>query len=410
MKKHALTLWILMLFCLPALAAEDFDIYSVNPEDYQPMPAQSPDQVPLLKPRGGSTGGAVIHDQTTDVSIELPAAEPAEPESLWEPELAPRSGLTPLNRRFTSLMAANQITTYPRRAMVKVLFSGRGGNYSCSGTLIDRNLVITAGHCVYDYDNREMFSDFVIIPAYDYYAANSEPFGRSGATRAMWWLDYSRYADYSYDIGLIKLRTPLGDYTGWLGYGYHPSCNFLTNNTFHNYSYPGEEYQSRQMYYRYGSFDECVNFIGTTNPYKMARAWNRGIPGQSGSAAYSKNNEGNRYVYGVHSTGDHRQANFARINDNQFDQIKTFKASDNAAEKAELLLLCATRVHDYWFYGQSRYETADWYLAYYASGWALGIGKDGKTFLYRRTPSNPWIVADMDAINQNYCVPHGEGY
>ncbi len=416
MKNAAWVLSGLVLFCPPAFATEDFDIYSVNPEDYQPLPAQLPDQTPLVKPRSATTGDAIIHDQTTDAIIALPAGN-APPAPFSEPaptpsssNSKPRNGLVPQNRGFNNLMLATDITQYPQSAMVKLLFSGRSGDYSCSGTLIDRNLVITAGHCIYDFDNQEMFSNFVIIPAYDYHAANSEPFGRSGATRALWWQDYSQYRDNSYDIGLIKLRTPLGDSTGWLGYGHNADCNFLINNTFHNFSYPGEEYQSRQMYYRQGSFDECVNFFGTTNPYKMARAWNRGIQGQSGSSAYLEDAASGRYVYAVHSTDDSRQSNFARINNSQSDQIGQFKASDNPTEKAELLLLCATRVHAHWFYGQSRTEDANYFYAFYSSGWALAIGKDGTTFQYRMTPGDAWTVTDTDSINETYCTPHGEGY
>ncbi len=408
----------ILLFSQHSQAADEFDIYSVNPADYAPMPVQEPRQVPIPRDNTAPQGAAVIYDIPTGTHIRL---EP-QPRKLKDtgpigptesnPGAEHEHGVDAQGSRktFSPLEVVDSRTSYPQRTMVKILFSNGSGDFSCSGTLTSRNIVLTAGHCVYDFDNSQTARNFVVIPAFDYYSDNPEPYGRAGASRLLWWEDYAKKRDNSYDIGLIRLTSAIGNLTGWLGMNENASCSFLTGNTFHQFSYPGEEFQSREMYYRYGLFDSCINFIGTSNPYLMARINSRGIHGQSGSSAYHINGNDERHAYAVHSTGSNSSSNFARINNSQLDQIISFMNSATPKEKADSLFLCGLKVYPYWFYGEQQRSDADFYYRDYASGWSVAVGKDGTSFWYIEPPATEYISADIDAINQHYCAPYGYGY
>lgn len=78
-------------------------------------------------------------------------------------------------------------TERPYRAHGKVFFRSRGEGFACSGTLIDsagRNVVATAGHCVYDHRARSYVQDLVFVPAWNGNAAtpsDRSPFGQWAA-------------------------------------------------------------------------------------------------------------------------------------------------------------------------------------------------------------------------------------
>jgi hypothetical protein len=60
-------------------------------------------------------------------------------------------------------------TTYPHRIQGKIFAHEARGDLSCSGTVVTsprRNLVITAGHCVFDTQKRQYVTNWVFIPGY----------------------------------------------------------------------------------------------------------------------------------------------------------------------------------------------------------------------------------------------------
>ncbi|MBT8101310.1 MAG: trypsin-like serine protease, partial [Gammaproteobacteria bacterium] len=58
--------------------------------------------------------------------------------------------------------------TYPYRAAGKIFFEDDGSNFICSGSVIDRRLVVTAGHCVHSGSDGDdgFFENVVFIPAW----------------------------------------------------------------------------------------------------------------------------------------------------------------------------------------------------------------------------------------------------
>ena len=104
--------------------------------------------------------------------------------------------------------------------------------------IIQRRLILTAGHCVYDFANGQaaFMEDFVFVPAHD---RGSAPFG---AWDWAWvrvsdsWFDGDGSLPNAADFAIIQLRDRLvrgrrlaiGDVIGWLGWMTNAEINHVT--------------------------------------------------------------------------------------------------------------------------------------------------------------------------------------
>jgi hypothetical protein len=89
----------------------------------------------------------------------------------------------------------------------KVFFEGRDGKlYWCSGTSVQsqyRNLVATAGHCVYDIaGNDEVVSRWVFVPAY---YQGKTPYGVYVGKQAFTHYDFDVYEDFDRDYAFVTV-------------------------------------------------------------------------------------------------------------------------------------------------------------------------------------------------------------
>ncbi|MEU7896223.1 hypothetical protein AB0B45_25630 [Nonomuraea sp. NPDC049152] len=98
----------------------------------------------------------------------------------------------------------------------KVFFEGRDGKlYWCSGTSIQanyKNLVATAGHCVYDLaGNDEVVSRWVFVPGY---YQGKTPWGIYVGKQAFTHYDLAVYEDYDRDYAFVTVYNGIGAKSG----------------------------------------------------------------------------------------------------------------------------------------------------------------------------------------------------
>jgi V8-like Glu-specific endopeptidase len=128
--------------------------------------------------------------------------------------------------------------SYPYITVGKLFFSVGGTPFVCSGAVIQRRVVATAGHCVHSGTSSGFHSNFVFVPAFRDAVA---PLGRWNwryvATTATWATggggvpnaaDYAmiEFGDQVLNPGGPALK--LGNVTGWLGW---QTVNLVTNHT-----------------------------------------------------------------------------------------------------------------------------------------------------------------------------------
>jgi hypothetical protein len=179
------------------------------------------------------------------------------------------------------------LASYPARTAVALrYYRGDSLKTGCSGIMISSSVVLTAGHCVYDYTN-SMFSQFdslKISPAYNN-GADQPAIPVSMAKNIYIFKTFHDQANWD-DIALIELKEPIGMETGWVGISYDTNSASYLNKVFHKFSYPSvadpfnpaRVYNGDTLYYNYGYITMTSPYISINSPAAT------GVPGQSGSS------------------------------------------------------------------------------------------------------------------------------
>ena len=135
---------------------------------------------------------------------------------------------------------------YPYAAVGKLFFTNPGvGDFVCSGAVIQRRVVVTAGHCTHRGDGNPgtFFTNFMFCPAYrggpsakfgcwDWsYVTTTDAWATSGST-------FPNSADFAMlavqDRSINGVPTRIGDATGYFGY----ATASLSANHVHMLGYP----------------------------------------------------------------------------------------------------------------------------------------------------------------------------
>ncbi|WP_187347778.1 carboxypeptidase regulatory-like domain-containing protein [Haloplanus rubicundus] len=114
---------------------------------------------------------------------------------------------------------------YPWSGIVLLRIDADGNgiyDYFCSGSLVDDNHVLTAGHCAYLYGEQGnsigWAKDIVVIPGANSPDQYKQPFGIAKVEYAQTYSEWSNNRDYRYDMALLTLDRDIGDLTGGFGY------------------------------------------------------------------------------------------------------------------------------------------------------------------------------------------------
>lgn len=115
------------------------------------------------------------------------------------------------------------------RTQGKVFFSMNGGNFVCSGTVVNsegKDSVWTAGHCVHGGRGGAWASNWTFVPAYDDDLANPRPYGTWSAAYLSARSAWTNNSDFSQDMGVATMNTNLG---GWHIVDYFGGQGFTVN-------------------------------------------------------------------------------------------------------------------------------------------------------------------------------------
>jgi putative chitinase len=192
--------------------------------------------------------------------------------------------------------AVPDTTGFPARAVVQILFeTPAGSQHLCSGTMVSKDTVVTAGHCLHSGTSTgQLFRNFRVTPGRNRGAA---PFGNcrardifvlQGWTRSIT-AEEARY----YDLGGLKLDCNIGEATGWLGVRALDDKDLGLKATVHGYAADktprGQQWVS----------DDQIRLLWTLKGFYKSDTFG----GTSGSPVYAAGAD-NVFV-GVHTNGIH---------------------------------------------------------------------------------------------------------
>jgi glutamyl endopeptidase len=209
-------------------------------------------------------------------------------------------------------------TVYPYRAVVRITFSAG----SCSGWLIGRNTVATAGHCVADGGTNTFYDpkSYRITPGQN---GTTKPYGTCGATKLFSVTGWTSSGDEAFDYGAIKLSCNVGDTVGWFGFFWQSAS--LAGHDATVTGYPGDK--------PFGTDWTHTLSIAVSEDNQLFYQIDT-APGQSGSPVWSTtgfNCSGACgmaiHTYGVHgSTSPHSDNNHGtRITEARFNNLVTWR-------------------------------------------------------------------------------------
>jgi V8-like Glu-specific endopeptidase len=206
-----------------------------------------------------------------------------------------------------------------------------------SGSMVDQEHVLTAGHVVYDSQHGGWASNIEIVPEM---AGSNEPFGDAWMTYERTydtWINYDnanpgQTGPGAMDIGLLTLDRNIGYNTGWMPFGYNDDNNTFASGTILNTAgYPAAGgYDGQYMYWSGGAI-AGLSDDGSVIQYQQSNITTYG--GQSGSPVWAYYpDSGTRIIYGVHvgGTGQDDSLNIAtRITGQIFNDFVNAMNSDD---------------------------------------------------------------------------------
>lgn len=206
-------------------------------------------------------------------------------------------------------------STYPERAVALITYNG---NTHCTGWLIGKDTIVTAGHCVHGGGISSRWGSTAAFRVYPGYSDGYAPYGSCNAKELYSSSGWIMSAENDADIGLIKLDCSVGNSTGYFSYF---AADSVDNTAVTVNGYPGDKADAHQQWASDGT-------ISRSTANKLFYD-NDTTGGMSGSPVWLRNN-GNAWAIGIHTNGE--DASFSpgsnsgtRISQDIFDLMTAVK-------------------------------------------------------------------------------------
>lgn len=196
-------------------------------------------------------------------------------------------------------------TTYPERAQVLIALPGG----RCSGAMIGKDLVLTAGHCV--FNSGKWASTATVYPGKN---GSHSPYGSCTARKFYSVVGWVKNGDPNYDFGAIKLNCDVGNRTGWLGFWWQAASMMNTESRIS--SYPGDKPLEQWTHTDKVRRESALKTYYNTDT----------MPGNSGSAVFARKSDCNPCAHTAHAYGSTSGNSGTRITKGLFDNLVRWKA------------------------------------------------------------------------------------
>lgn len=160
----------------------------------------------------------------------------------------------------------------------------------CSGTLIGPKHILTAGHCIYNFQTKSWNENLNFYPAR--IDDKILPYGIIRWKKAMVMEEYLKEGKNDNDIAVIELETDIGNIIGWSGFKVLPENEY--NNKVRVTGYPGDMPTGTMWSVT------CPSSVSEMTYTYQCDTWG----GMSGSGIFSQQpNPDTIYITGVHTFG-----------------------------------------------------------------------------------------------------------
>lgn len=191
------------------------------PAAIERMPADAyPTTIPGWNPNSGLP--QPTEEDIVVINPDHPAYTPTELVAPQDFGTAPTNPLDGPYGPFQRWTLFGKYVNYPRSVLGKLYFSSGGGNYVCSGTVTNQNMVTTAGHCNYDAGDG-FATNRMFCPSHNAGGINPTRgcWTATGSVTAGRWINNG---DPDYDYACLIMPTAgsvisdsIGNVTGWVG-------------------------------------------------------------------------------------------------------------------------------------------------------------------------------------------------